>query len=90
MLMLFTAMLPDYSAGISMPANATHTATENGWVYFYQFNNGDRWFYIDDNQFHLGAGNGGSQYSGSAILVPISKGQTFMGNETIIFFPCKN
>jgi hypothetical protein len=90
MSMLFTAMLPDYSAGVSMAANTTHTATENGWVYFYQFSAGDRYFYIDGNQFKLGAGNGSPQYSGNGILVPISKGQTFMGNEKITFFPCRN
>lgn len=87
---VFNWGVPDYSAGVSMTANTTHTATENGWVLFYQFNNGDRWFYIDGIQFHLGAGNGGAQYSGNCVIVPISKGQTFMGNDAITFFPCKN
>lgn len=90
MSMLFTAMLPDYSAGVSMAANVTHTATENGWVYFYQFSAGDRYFYIDGVQFHLGAGNGSPYYSGNCVIVPISKGQTFMGNNEITFFPCRN
>jgi hypothetical protein len=81
---------PNYSSGITKEPNITHTATSNGWVFFYQFNGSDRYFYIDGIQFRLGAGNGGSHYSGNSIFVPVSKGQTFMGNNEIIFFPCIN
>ena len=87
---IFQALMPNYSASVTMSANTTHTATSNGWVFFYQFNNGDRWFYINGIQFHLGAGNASDKYSGNCVMMPISKGQTFMGNETIIFFPCVN
>ncbi len=88
--LLFQDFMPDYSAGVTMTANTTHTATENGWVFFYQFNNADRWFYIDGHKFHLGAGNAGDNYSGNCVMMPISKGQTFSGAGTIMFFPCIN
>ena len=90
MSMLFTAMLPDYSAGVSMTANTAHTATENGWVLFYQFSNNDRYFNIDGVDYHLGSGNGGNIYSGNSIMVPIAKGQTFKGYGDVTFFPCRN
>lgn len=85
---LFNSFLPDYTAGIPKAANITHTAECNGWVLFYQFNNSERYFLIDGNQLHLGAGNSGSFYSGNSIFMPIAKGQTFMGYDEITFFPC--
>lgn len=85
---LFNSFLPDYTAGITKAANITHTAECNGWVLFYQFNNSERYFLIDGNQLHLGAGNSGSFYSGNSIFMPIAKGQTFMGYDEITFFPC--
>lgn len=80
--------IPDYANGTIMAANTIHTAPSNGWVYFYQFANGDRYFNINGTNYKFGAGNGYDHYSGSAIMVPIAKGQTFSGAGDIIFFPC--
>lgn len=85
---VWAGMLPDYSSGVTKAANQTHTATSDGWVLFYEHSNGDQYAVIDGIQLHFGAGNGGSEYSGASVMLPIAKGQTFSGADEITFFPC--
>lgn len=84
---LFGYLAPDFTSGVSKAANTTHTADTDGWVWIYQFSNSDRWLYIDGVQVHLGAGNGGAQYSGNGVLIPVPKGHTYQGADSIIFYP---
>ena len=85
---IFSNLMPNYAAAVTMAANTTHTATSNGWILFYQFSNNDRYFTIDGTNYHFGAGNGNEHYSGNSIMIPISSGQTFKGKQDVIFFPC--
>lgn len=85
---LFATLQPDFTAGVVKTANVTHTATEDGWVWIFEFSMGERYFYIDGVQIKLGAGNGtAGSNSGNGVLIPIAKGHTYSGNSELTFFP---
>lgn len=88
---LFNQSAPDWSKPETKKANTTHTATENGWI---------RWVCNEADTTRDLKINGATvarvraaaskDDSGAAAFLPVSKGDTFLGQKSnVTFYPCK-
>ena len=89
-------LVPDYSAGISIPGLSTYTAPESGFIFVYV---GSAYlqvvyFYINDVEIRYGIGNNNSSYQSSFATIPVKSGDIFrtsgqsQSDYQIKFFPC--
>lgn len=83
--------MPDYSAGVDKNANVTHTAEEDGFVFWQALNTLQGTFYVNNVLYGLALGADNKWADSNSIMIPVSKGDTYncTGASTFIFYPSK-
>lgn len=82
---------PNYSAGQDLAVSTTHTATKNGWVFWWCQNTTQGQFYVNNMLMGDAIGWANKWADCNSLMVPVSTGDTYRctGRTAFKFFPCK-